>query len=152
MGGWTNKGKYKLFDWGLRNTSPPANFQVALVTVAGSVLPDTNTFSELTEIAVGNGYVAGGTVIPAGSVTFDVLTEDDTNDRGLIQIKDLVWTAAGGAIPASGSGARYAVLTDDAGSAGVREVYYGWDLASDRSVSSGQTLTLQNCELRINEV
>jgi hypothetical protein len=79
------------------------------------------------------------------------LTEDDTNDRGLVQVKDIAWTASGGSIPASGNGARYAVLTDDNGTVGSREVYAYWDLTADRTVSVGQTLTLQNLELRLNE-
>ena len=80
----------------------------------------------------------------------DVLTEDDANDRGLTQAKDIVWTASGGSIPASGDGARYAVLLDDNATVGSREVLAWWDLTSDRSVSDGQTLTLQDCELRLN--
>ena len=54
-------------------------------------------------------------------------------------------------IPISGSGARSAVFTDDNVTIGSREVENYWDLVSDRSVSDGQTLTLQDCELRINE-
>jgi len=34
---------------------------------------------------------------------------------------------------------------------GSRLVYAYWDLISDRSVVDGQTLTLQNCELRLTE-
>ncbi len=125
---------------------------MALVTSAVAPVADTNTLGELTQIAVGNGYTTGGYSLLRNATDFDVWTEDDTNDRGLIQIKDVVWTAAGGPIPATGSGARYAVLTDDNATVASREVYHYFDLVSDRSVSSGQTLTLQDCELRINEV
>ena len=75
----------------------------------------------------------------------------DASDYALLQIKDVVWTASGGPIPASGNGARYAVLTDDNVTQGSREVYFYWDLVSDRSVSSGQTLTLQDMETRVTE-
>lgn len=151
MAGWTNKGKYKILGWPLRQETMPTNFYVALVTSATAPVADTNTLGQLTEITAGNGYNAGGLVLAKSAVSFDVWTEDDTNDRGLIQIKDLVWTASGGPIPASGSGARYAVLTDDNATVASREVYFYWDLVSDRQVSDGQTLTLQNCEIRINE-
>ena len=151
MPGWTNKGKFNCLDGWLRNTAPPTNFYVALVTSATAPVADTNTKGELTEIANGNGYVTGGISLTPGATDFDVLTEDDTNDRGLIQIKDLVWTASGGTLPASGDGARYAVMTDDNGTQGSREIYGYWDLVSDRQVSDGQALTLQDCELRINE-
>lgn len=151
MAGWMNKGKWRALGWVLRGDTIPTNFYVALVTSATAPTADINTFSELTEIAAGNGYTSGGYQLTPNSTDFDVHTEDDANDRGLIQIKDIVWTASGGPIPASGSGARYAVLTDDNATVGSREVLAYWDLESDRTVSDGQTLTLQDCELRINE-
>jgi hypothetical protein len=80
-----------------------------------------------------------------------VWTEGDAGDQALIQIKDLVWTASGGNLPASGDGARYAVLTDDNATQGDRECYFYWDLVSDRTVSDTQTLTLEDCEIQINE-
>ena len=151
MAGWTNKGKARILNGFFRNTSVPTNFYIALVTSATAPTADTDTLSQLTEIAAGNGYSSGGYQLSRNSTDFDTLTEDDAADRGLIQVKDVVWTASGGAIPASGNGARYAVLTDDNATVGSREVLAFWDLVSDRSVSNGQTLTLQNCELRLNE-
>lgn len=151
MAGWTNKGKMRVLEWALRGGTIPANFYVALFTSAVAPTADTNTKSQLTEIANGNGYTTGGIQLSKNSTDFDVLTEDDTNDRGFIQIKDLVWTASGGALPASGGGARYAAMTDANATQGSREVLFFWDLGADYSVSSGQTLTLQNLEIRINE-
>jgi len=151
MAGWTNVGKMSILEAYFRNAGAPTNFYVALVTSAVVPTQDTNTLGQLTEIAAGNGYTTGGYSLTKNATDFDVLTEDDTNDRGLIQVKDVVWAASGGSIPASGNGARYAVLTDDNVTVGSREVYAYWDLTSDRTVSSGQTLTLQDCELRINE-
>lgn len=151
MAGWTNKGKYKILGWTLRSETEPTNFYMALVTSATAPTQDIDTLGELTQIAVGNGYADGGYQLAKNSTDWDVWTEDDTNDRGLIQIKDIVWTASGGPIPLSGNGARYAVLTDDNGTIGSREVYAYFSLVSDRSVSDTQTLTLQDCELRINE-
>jgi hypothetical protein len=146
---WTNKLAYKMLGWTFRAETMPTNFYVCLVTSAAAVAVDTNTKTELTEIANTQGYTTGGIQLTRNSTDFDVWTEDDGNDRGLIQIKDLVWTADGGNLPASGNGARYAVLTDDNVTQGSREVYAGWDLVSDRTVSDTQTLTLQNLELRI---
>jgi hypothetical protein len=147
--GITNRGKYKLLDWVFRASTLPTNFYVALCTSAATPTVDTNTFSELTEIAAGNGYTAGGISLTKNSTDFDVLTEDDTGDLGKIQIKDLTWTASGGSLPGSGNGARWAVLTDDNATQGNRIVLAWWDLTSDRSVSVGQPLTLQDCELRL---
>ena len=147
--GWMNKGKYKVLGWSFRGETIPTNFFVGLFTSATTPVADTNTKSQLTEIAVGNGYTAGGISLSKNATDWDVWTEDDTNDRALIQIRDLVWTASGGPLPASGDGARWAVLTDDNVTQGSRETYSWWDLVSARSVSSGQPLTLQDCELRI---
>jgi hypothetical protein len=153
MAGWTNRGKFMMMDGYFRATSAqiPTTFYVALVTSAAAPTADTNTLSELTQVAAGNGYTSGGIAVARNSTDFDVLTEDDTGDQAVLQIKDLVWTASGGTLPASGSGARYAVLTDDNATVASRRVVAWWDLVSDRSVSSGQTLTLQNCELDITE-
>ena len=107
--------------------------------------------SDLTQINTGNGYADGGYQLTPGATDFDVWNEDDAGDQGEIQIKDIVWTASGGPIPSSGSGARYAVLTDDNATVANREILAYWDLVSDRSVSSGQTLTLQDCEIDLNE-
>jgi hypothetical protein len=151
MAGFTNRGKYLLLQEWFRNPTEITNFYVALVTSAVAPTADTNTLSELTEIAAGNGYSTGGIQLARNSTDFDVLTEDDSGDLGKIQIKDLVWTASGGTLPASGNGARYAVLTTDEGTVGNRQIVCFWDLTSDRTVSSGQTLTLQDCELRLTE-
>lgn len=147
----TNKGKYHLLHAALRRTSLPTNYYIALVTSATAPTVDINTLSELTEIAAGNGYTSGGYQLTPGATDFDTITEDDANDKALIQVKDVVWTASGGAIPGSGNGARYAVLTDDNATVGSREVYAAWDLTSDRSVSSGQTLTLQDLQIDATE-
>jgi len=151
MAGFTNKGKYRFFDWIFRATALPTNFYAALVTSATAPVADTNTKSQLTEIANGQGYTTGGISLTKNATDFDVLTEDDGNDKAIIQIKDLVWTASGGNLPASGNGARYGVLTDDNATQGSREIFAFWDLVSDRSVSDGQSLTLQNCELDLTE-
>jgi len=60
----------------------------------------------------------------------------------------VVWTASGGPIPASGGGARWAVVVNDDSDPDVL-VYF--DLTSDRQVSDGQALTLEDCELRLTE-
>ena len=151
MAGVTNRGKYLLVQLFFRNAGAPTNIYAALITSAAAPTADTNTFADVTEIAAGNGYTAGGISLARNSTDFDVLTEDDTNDRSLIQAKDLVWTASGGTLPASGNGARYAIFTTDEGTQSTRQVICYFDLVSDRSVSSGQSLTLQNCELRLTE-
>jgi hypothetical protein len=146
--GWTQRGITNILKHFLRTATTayvkPTNLYVMLVTSAVAPTKTTTTFTALTEIAAGNGYTAGGTLLAYNATDWDVLTEADP---ALAQLKDIVWTASGGSIPSSGGGARYAVLTDDNATLGSREVYAFWDLVSDRTVSVTQTLTLQDLEL-----
>ena len=117
---------------------------------ATSPTVDTNLWSDLSgqEIATGNGYTANGISVARNTTDWDVLTEDDANDRAFVQLKNLVWTAGGGPIPSSGAGARYAVLMDDNATPANRDVLAVFDLGSDRAISDGQTLSLIDCERR----
>lgn len=154
MAGFTNRGKYLILDGFFRGATLPTNFYVALCLASTAPTADTNTLGDLDQIAVGNGYTDGGYQLDPNGTDFDSLTEDDaTNDNAVLQILDVAWTASAGSIPSSGLGARYAVLTDDAGGATManNQVIAYWDLTSERSVSSGQTLTLQNLQLEANE-
>jgi hypothetical protein len=149
--GWTNKGKYKVLGWALRNETPPTNLKMVLCTSAAAPTVDQDTFSGLTEITAGTGYTTGGYTLSLNSTDFDVWTQTNSTDIAFVQLKDITWTASGGSIPNSGNGARWAVLTDDNATLNSREVYAYFDLVSDRSVSDGQSLTLQDCELRLTE-
>ena len=151
MAGITNKGKYRMLDVFFRGAASPTLFYVALCTSASAPGASKNVITDMVEIASGNGYSTGGASVARDSTDFDTLTEDDSASRGLIQIKDMVFTAVGGNLPSSGNGARYAVLLDSNSTASLREVYTFWDLTSDRTVSDTQTLTLQDLELRLNE-
>lgn len=151
MSGWTNKGKAKALGVVYRNEAAPVNFYVALVTGAVAPGPDTNTLGQLTEIAAGNGYTAGGEAAARGTGDFNPTTEDDAGDLGDVTLKNIVWTATGGPLPASGDGARWAVLTDDQATVGDREVWAYWDLTNDRVISVDQTLTLQALKLTLAE-
>ena len=141
-----------MLDWVFRGVALPTNLYVALATDATPPTPATNTLGDLTQITTGNGYSDGGFQLARNATDFDVLTEDDSQDRALVQIKDVVWTAAAGPIPASGDGARYSVLTDDNATVANRGVVAYWDLVTDRSVLATETLTLQDLTLRLEEI
>ena len=148
---WTNREKFLMLDWVFHAEAMPTNFYVALVTDAVAPTVDINTLGELTEIAAGNGYTTGGYELTPGAGDFDVMTEDDTLDKALVQIKDLVWTAVAGPIPSAGDGARHAVLTDDNVVVASRQVIAAWDLEAARSCTATHSITLQDCELRAIE-
>lgn len=151
MPGFTNRGKMRMLKGWFQGLSIPTNFFIALCTSAAAPGADTNTLSEMTQIASGNGYTTNGISLNRDATDFITLTEDDASDRAYVRLKDIVWTASGGSMPGSGNGARYAVITDDNATPGSRDVLQYFDLSSDRTISSGQTLTLQACEFRLNE-
>lgn len=152
MAGMTNRGKKLLLDYYFRRQGTlPAKFYIALVTSATAPTADTNILSDLTEIAAGNGYASGGYGLDPNTTDFDAMTEDDSGDKAILQMLDVEWTAAGGSIPGSGNGARYAVLTDDNATVGSRQVYCFWSLASDRSVGSGAKLKLVDLAIELTE-
>lgn len=148
----TNRGKFLLLDLYFRGQNAPASFEVHLVTSAVAPTVDTNTLSELTEIADGNGYTQStGFALSRNTTDWDTATEDDTGDLAKVLAKDVSWTATGGPLPASGGAARYAVCTTPDAGAAAKKVISVWDLGADRSVSIGQPLTLQDCENRLTE-
>lgn len=152
MAGWTNRGKKRIIDYWFRRTGGlPTNFYLALCTSANTPTADTNIMSDLTEIAAGNGYTAGGTVIVPNGSYFPYLAEDDVNDRAVMIAQQMGWTASGGNLPASGNGARWLVLTDDNATPASRDVICYWDLVSDRTVSNGQLLQLVDMTIRATE-
>lgn len=152
MAGWTNRFKYVLLGHYFKNVAIPGGaFAVFLALAADPPTVDDNLKTDVSEIATGTGYSEGGLNVNQDGTDWDVHTEVDASDWALIQIKDLVWTATGGSIPNSGNGARYACLTDRHATPASRELLAFWDLTSDRSITDTQTLTLQNCEVRITE-
>ena len=144
----TNKFAFRALGWVFNGVALPTNFYIALCTDATAPTVDTNTLSDLTQIAAGNGYTTGGIILAKNATDFPSLTEDDTNNWGQVELKDIVWTASGGTLPASGNGARYAVITDDNVTVGSREVYVAYDLGSSISIPSGSTLTLADFIIR----
>jgi len=151
MAGWTNRGKYLALNGYFRNTGMPTSFYLALVRATNAPGPATNLLSDLVEITAGNGYAAGGQAVARNNTDFDVLTEDDSGNRALIQLKNFPWTATGGPLPLSGLGARYAVLLDDNATPANRQVIAYWDLGSAITLADTQMLTVQDSELDLNE-
>jgi hypothetical protein len=146
---WTNRGKRRFLEIALMGTSVPTNFKLVLCTGAITPTNQINTINELTEIATGNGYTAGGKDVPRSSSGFENMIELDTpDDNARIELVDAVFNASGGPIPASGSGARWACLCDAVTpNANVLIVF---DLEEDKSVSSGQSLTIRDAKIGLN--
>lgn len=138
-----------MFQGWFRGVNVPTTFYVGLATATITPTVDTNTLSQLSEIAAGDGYTAGGIAVARSAVAWDVLTEDDTLDKALVQAADIVWTPSGGPIPASGLAATYALLLDDNATVGSRDVLaYATLVPGPVSASDGQPITLQNLEFQ----
>jgi hypothetical protein len=136
-----------LLDYAFEASTVPTTYYLALCTSATSPTKATNLFSELTQVAIGQGYTTGGNALTAA--TDFTVTEVDSTVGAKVVLSDQTWTASGGNLPASGDGARWAVLLD--GSVSGSNVLAYFDLVSDRTVSDTQTLTIQAAEIDANE-
>jgi len=144
--GTTDRGKKLLLDYAFEASTVPTTYYLALCTSAVTPTKAINTFSELTEVAAGQGYTTGGNALTAA--TDFTVTEVDSTIGAKVILSDQTWTASGGNLPASGDGARWAVLLDGAVSGSNVLAYF--DLVSDRTVSDTQTLTIQAAEIDAN--
>ena len=151
MSGWTNRGKYLVLGVYFRAVTATTKFYLALCADAVTPTADTNILSDLSECPNGNGYTTGGQQVNRNATDFDVYTEDDGNDKAYVQLKNFTWTAAGGNLPISGNGARWAVLLDDNATPASRQVVNYWSLGSNRTVSDTQALTIVDAEIDITE-
>ena len=145
--GTTDRGKKLLLDYAFEASTVPTTYYLALCTSAVTPTKAINTFSEMTQIATGQGYVDGGESLTAA--TDFTVTEVDGAVGAKVVVADVTWTASGGNLPASGDGARWAVLLD--GNVSGSNVLAYFDLVSDRTVSDTQTLTIQAAEIDANE-
>lgn len=142
--GWTNRGVYLLLGYLFRLSTRPANLNLILWTSAIAPTVDTNVASDATEVSNGNGYTTNGQSVALNSTDVDTWTEDDSSNYAFVQLKDFAWTASGAV-----SNIRYAALVDDNATPANRQVIVWWDLGSTISLTSGQTLTIQNAEARL---
>ena len=92
------------------------------------------------ELGTGNGYTAGGI-----TVTGYALTEDDTNDQGIITWDTMAWTAAGGSIgPTSG-----AIIYNDTPVGDANKAVVQWmPFDGDVTVTDGNILPVSGIEFK----
>lgn len=103
------------------------SFKIMLTLTAPVV---TNTAkANLTEIAAGNGYTAGGTAT--------TVTKNNTAGVEKLFATDVVFTASGGSIAPF----RYIVLYNDTQTTPAKPLVCFWDYGSTVNVTIGQTFT-----------
>ena len=94
---------------------------------------NTNTvFANITEIAAGNGYTAGG-----ATVTVSTSTQTGGTYSLIGSAANPTWTASGSVGPF-----RYVVLYDNTPSSPSKPLIGWWDYGSGLTLSSGNTFTV----------
>ena len=124
--------KFYSFTTDLTNAKHDFSTHAFKVMLSNTAPVLTNTAkANITEIAAGNGYTAGG-----ASVTLS--KSNASGVESLIITSDVVWTASGGSIAAF----RYVVLYNDTQTTPAKPLVCYWDYGSSISPSTGQTFTL----------
>jgi len=141
MSGITNRGAKIVLD---TFTQAQSTNQYKLALCTATTIPDatTNTLSELTEIAAGNGYIAGGITINAPTSI-----EDDANNNATVTFPDVTFQATGGTIPASGDGISYAVVVDQ-----NQNVIAWYELGGPYQILDGGKLIIKEMTFTISTV
>lgn len=87
--------------------------------------------ADITEIAAGNGYTAGG----------EVVSSNGTRSGGTVTLDgdQVVWTASGGSIGPF----RYVVLYDDTPTSPADPLVSWWDYGSSLTLANGETFTVK---------
>ena len=108
-------------------------FKIMLTNVAP--LSTNSVKADLTEIAAGNGYNAGGSVLSGAGNGITV-----TRSGGTVKVAggDVVFTAAGGTIGPF----QYAVLYDDTPTSPADPLVAWWAYTSSVTLNSGETFTV----------
>jgi hypothetical protein len=103
-------------------------FKVALSNVAP--VATNAVFADITEIAAGNGYSAGG-----GTAT--LVSSTQTSGTYTVKFNNVTTTASGGVGPF-----RYAVFYNFSQASPVKPLCFAWDYGSSQSLTNGDTFTV----------
>lgn len=143
----TNRGIARRDGAFWRGQTQPVSFYLHLIT---SPLPTraTNTLSQLTQIANGNGYSTAGINFARNTTDFPELTEDDVANFVTVRLRDIVITASGGTMPPDFNGARAIVICDDNATVTNRDVLAWWDFPGPVVISNTQTLMIETLRFR----
>lgn len=105
-------------------------FKVALTNTAPAA---TNAvFADITEIAAGNGYAAGG------NTAADTSWSQASGTAKLVLADPATWTASGGSVGPF----RYAVLYNSTQTSPLKPLIAWWDYGSSITLASGETFTV----------
>jgi hypothetical protein len=94
--------------------------------------PTDTILANITQIAAGAGYTAGGNPTPTGLTA----TTSTSGGTAKVVFADIVWTASGAM-----AGLRYATLYNDTPSSPADPLVAWWDYGSTVSLQTGETFT-----------
>ena len=115
---------------GLAKHNLNTDTQKAMLTLTAPVA--TNSVkADLTEIAAGNGYTAGGEDAQN--------TWAEASGTGTLTGTKIVWTASGGAI----ANFRYVTLYNDTQTSPADPLILWWDYGSTLTINNGETFTVK---------
>jgi len=147
----TNRWKFRQAQSLYGGTALPTQFHIALGTNVTPPTVDSNTMSDVSEIAAGNGYTSGGQVLTRDSTGFPTISEDDVNNWARAVIRVFSFTASGGTLPASGGAINWVLITGPGAVVADREIYHFFQTAAPVSLASGQTWEVTGAEIRITD-
>lgn len=111
---------------------PADTTKVALVTDSYTPNADHTQWSDASanEVSNGNGYTTGGDTVAM------TVTDDDTNDRIVVDSADPSWTASGGSVGPF----RYAFWYDDTHASDL--AIYCFDFGSNQTANDGANISV----------
>jgi len=136
----------------LWNDPDPATFYFALISAASATpTVDTNTVSDLTEIAAANGYTSGGVAYPRAAGASASNDEDDANNYATFTCQNVTACQAdGGTIPSSGL-IRWGVITTNEVTVADRQIIAVFELdGTGITVPDGKELNISGHKIRIS--
>jgi len=125
--------KFQIFVQNLANGVHNLGSDSLKIALTNTAPTATNTiFSNITEIAAGNGYTAGG-----ATVTVTTSTETSGTYSLIGSAANPTWTASGSVGPF-----RYVVLYDSTPTTPLKPLIGYWDYGSNLTLSTGNTFTV----------
>lgn len=104
-------------------------FKIALTNTAPNVATHVG-LADITEIAAGNGYAAGGTATTIGI--------SETGGTTTVTATDVTFTASGGSI----ANFRYAVLYNDTATSPADALVANWDSGATQTITVGNSFVV----------
>lgn len=125
--------KFQIFVQNLANGIHNLGSDSLKIALTNTAPVNTNTiYSNITELANGNGYTTGG-----ASLTTTSSTQTNGTEILIVSAANPTWTATGSMGPF-----RYVVLYDSTPSSPSKPLIGWWDYGSSLTLSSGNTFTV----------